>query len=83
MTSTKTYLRVCIVREVPHPHQTPLTRTRELINHNFNQLNYLIGGVALIGALLLFSCNVTSNSIWVLVTHTIFVLLIISMSCTS
>ncbi len=33
------------VREVPHPHQTPLTRSREL----FNQLNYLIGGVALIG----------------------------------
>ncbi len=33
------------MREVPHPHQTPLTRSREL----FNQLNYLIGGVALIG----------------------------------
>ncbi len=45
----RTYLRfprvVVGVREVPHPHQTPLTRSREL----FNQLNYLIGGVALIG----------------------------------
>ena len=26
------------VREVPHPHQTPLTRSRELINHNLINL---------------------------------------------
>ncbi len=63
--------KIPLVREVPHPHQTPLTRSRELLNHS---LINLIGGVALIGVLLLFSCNVTSNSVW---------LLVISMSCTS
>ncbi len=27
-----------VEREVPHPHQTPLTRSRELINHNLINL---------------------------------------------